>query len=212
MSPPPSPAIGSDSGRRHPEMSQSSSIRSRFCPSVNPRLSIIDFCLLLQPRNLQDSREVGTQSCSRRLDPCRGRGEERRPLSQKAPGPRRQLPSHLCRCTQPTRVLCAAQPQHKTRCSNSCNEERGSRGCQDCLCPVLLVGHRKRAPHRFRGHSEVSRQASSSRNDKRYHANRRLRGKTQQVLLPKSFLGLSARTQEMFPMLLGACSDDSVGG
>lgn len=50
------------SGWLHPEMSQGSSIQSHFCPSVNPRLSIIDFCLLLRPRHLQDSREVSTHS------------------------------------------------------------------------------------------------------------------------------------------------------
>lgn len=54
-------------------------VRSCFCPLVNPRLSIIDFCLLLQPRNLQDSTDVGTQSSlglplmeTARQDPSRG--------------------------------------------------------------------------------------------------------------------------------------------
>ena len=175
-------------------MSQSSGVRSRFCPLVNPRLSIIDFCLLLQPRNLQDSTEVGTQSClglpcSQRL-PGRTQagGEEKKgdpsPTKRQAPVTRRQLPSHLCRHTQPTRVLRAIQSQHKTRCSSSGEEERGGRGCQHSLCPILLVGYRKGASRRFRGHSEVSRQASSSRNDKRYHVICRLREKTQQVLLP----------------------------
>lgn len=56
-------------------------VRSRFCPSVNPRLSIIDFYLLLQPRNLQDSTDVGTQSSlglphSRRLPGRTQAGDE----------------------------------------------------------------------------------------------------------------------------------------
>lgn len=53
------------SGWLHPEMSQGSSIQSHFCPSVNPRLSIIDFCLLLRPRHLQDSREVSAHGPAR---------------------------------------------------------------------------------------------------------------------------------------------------
>lgn len=137
-----------------------------------------------------------------RQHPSRGRGEEGRPLLRKhqAPETRCLLPSHLCGQTKPTRVLRAIQPPRRTHCSNSCKEERGGRGRQDSLCPILLVGHRKEASHRFRGHSEVSRQASSSKN-KKHHINRRLGGKNtaSSPALPKSSLGPSMRTQRCSP-------------
>lgn len=68
-------------------------------PSI-PGCPITDFCLLLQPRNLQDSMEVGTEPrlglpCPRgcQAAPKQGeRGRRETPL-EKAPGPRNQVPA-----------------------------------------------------------------------------------------------------------------------